>query len=458
MLRSSLVASAVALLCAAASAQQVNLSRVQPITSPVKHAGVYNMKTGKFHAAQQSSHAAVQQTIYNNTCQWGNYYQGNVECEDLYDEGRIPNGNVGPNHASNLWEIAYCTTAVTGTVDVDWEFYDTQVGAGGGGSCTFGGAGAPPPFTAGLVGFSSSAAGLPLPGSTAVGSQACWIIGFTGGTGFACVTSGATSADQVMYRFSTNNTPASLGNIIAGQLLVGNPGASPVGGGTFAIPSGTDPISGAPCGHGLDNQDLEWINTDNTPAGGTPPATCGVGLGGALSTGCYWYGGYPTNPFAGMWFRVEGDGAGTCGGCTGTITPYCTAKVNSKGCTPVVSSTGTPNVANCAGPAFTLTASTLIGAKNGLWFYGTNGLNGAAFQGGHLCIKPAIKRLSVQNSGGAGTACNGTISTNFNARICSGSDAALVAGALVGTQCWSRDPASPSTTNLTSAISFIICP
>ncbi|MBI5433818.1 MAG: hypothetical protein HZA52_13380 [Planctomycetes bacterium] len=136
---------------------------------------------------------------------------------------------------------------------------------------------------------------------------------------------------------------------------------------------------------------------------------------------------------------------------------YCTAKVNSLGCTPAVAYTGTPSVLSCS-TSFTLTATSLVGNKNGLWFYGTNGLNGAAFQGGHLCIKPAIKRLNVVNSGGQGSACNGSISTDFNARICSGSDAALVAGALVGTQCWSRDPNSPSTTNLTSAISFTICP
>ncbi|MCK6447182.1 MAG: hypothetical protein L6Q99_12400 [Planctomycetes bacterium] len=137
---------------------------------------------------------------------------------------------------------------------------------------------------------------------------------------------------------------------------------------------------------------------------------------------------------------------------------YCTAKVNSLGCTPTVASTGTPSVLNCSSNAFTLSASGLLGNKNGLWFYGTNGLNGVAFQGGHLCIKLPIKRLNVLNTGGQGSACNGTLSTDFNARICSGSDTALVAGTLVGTQCWSRDPASPSTTNLTSGISFVICP
>ncbi|MCK6444787.1 MAG: hypothetical protein L6Q99_00185 [Planctomycetes bacterium] len=449
MLRSSLVASAVAVLCAAASAQQVNLSRIQPITVPVKHAGVFNLKTGKFNTAAHSAQTAVLQNIYRNDCTWagGAFYVGAAACEDDYDEGRIPNGGVGADHNMKSWEIAYCTAATTGTADIDWEMFDTQAALGGGGACTFGGAGTPPPFTAGLVGFDSSAAGFPLPGATQVGGVSCWIVGFSGGTGQVCVTSSANSADQFVWRFRQNNNLATA----SGPILSGEP-SIPGGAGTFAIPAGTDPIFGTPCGHGLDSQDLDWINTDNTPAGGVPPAGCV----GALSTGCYWFGGYPTNPFAGYWFRVEGDG--NCAGCTGNVTPYCTAKVNSLGCTPTVASSGIPNVANCAGPAFNLTVANLVGNKNGLWFYGTNGLNGVAFQGGHLCIKPAIKRLSVQASGGQGTACNGTYTTNFNARICSGSDAALVAGALVGAQAWTRDPNSPSTTSLSSAISFTICP
>ncbi|MCK6446208.1 MAG: hypothetical protein L6Q99_07435 [Planctomycetes bacterium] len=156
-------------------------------------------------------------------------------------------------------------------------------------------------------------------------------------------------------------------------------------------------------------------------------------------------------------FALEGDD-GTGGGCTGSVAVYCTSKVNSLGCSPSVSSTGAPQVANCASQPFNMTVSSLIGNKNGLWFYGTAGLNGIGFQGGHLCIKPAIKRLNVQNSGGQGTACNGSMTTDFNARICSGLDTALVAGATVGAQAWSRDPADPFTTSLSNALSFTICP
>lgn len=453
MLRSSLVAAGAALLCAVASAQNVDLSRVYPITGAVKDAGVYDMKTGKFYSRTQASAlGAAQQVIYNNTCTWsgGAFYTGAEFCDDMIDEGRVPaSGPAGATatNATNTWEIAYCTFAVTGTVDVDWEVYDT---ASGSDSCTFGSAGLPPPFTAGLVGFDSSAAGLPLPGSTAVGSQACWIVTFTTTTP-VCMNSGATSNDLFNWRFRQNNTPVQSGGLPNGPILSGEP-SIPGGSGTYNIPPGIDPIFGNTCGHGLDSQDLFWINVDNTPVGGVPPAAC-VGSPGA-GTNCYWFGGYPTNPFAGLYFRMES--AGSCASCTGSVANYCTAKVNSLGCTPVTTFAGVPKVATPSG--FVLTASKLVGNKNGLWFYGTNGLQGAPFQGGFLCVKAPIKRLNVQNSGGQGTACNGVITTDFNARIFSGIDPALVAGKLVGAQCWSRDPASPSTTNLTGGVQFTICP
>jgi hypothetical protein len=47
---------------------------------------------------------------------------------------------------------------------------------------------------------------------------------------------------------------------------------------------------------------------------------------------------------------------------------------------------------------------------------------------------------------------------DFNAYIASGKDPALVAGQDVWLQTWGRDPASPSTTSLSDALSFPICP
>ncbi|MCK6448793.1 MAG: hypothetical protein L6Q99_20555 [Planctomycetes bacterium] len=448
MNRQSLLLAAFACLASLASAQGIDLSKVHPVTKTPKHAGVFNIRTGRFHTAGGAGPLSlVLQNVYNNTCVAG-FYTAVAECEDFYDEGRVPS-QVGPttypNHSLETIELAYCTSATTGLVDLDWELYDTQAGLAGG-SCGFGSAGTPQPFTAGVAFFDSSAAGFPLPGATSASGPGCWIIGFSTGTITTCLTSGANSADQFVFRFSQNNTPAQMGGGTAGPILAGAPGTGVPGCGTFNLPA----CAGG-CGSGLDNLDAFWINQDAGTVGGV----CTTGGTGAPSTGCYWFGGYPTNPFGGIFLRMEGDGSCTT---TGNVIAYCTAKVNSLGCTPAVMAVGIPRVSTCATTGFKLHASNLLGNKNGLWFYGTNGLSGIAFQGGHLCIKPAIKRLNVQNSGGQGSACNGAITTDFNARICSGSDSALVAGALVGTQCWSRDPASPSTTNLTSAISFVIAP
>lgn len=454
MHRHALQLASLVVLSTWASAQQMDPSQLRPFGSTPKHAGVFDLGTGRFRAAASPSHAAALQTVYANTCTGGGFYTTVTECEDLYDEGRLPD-QVGvqmyPDHLVRLIEIAYCTGAVLGTVDLDWELFDTQTALGAGGACTFGSAGTPPPFSAGVVGFSSSAAGFPLPGSTSVGSVGCWIVVFSLGTSSTCITSGPGSADQFVLRFAQNNAPAQLGAAGAGPIVAGAPGTGPVGCGTFGIPPCIDPVTFVACGSGLDAQDGFWINQD----GGTTGGVCATGGVGYPFGGCYWFGGYPTNPFAGIYLRMEGDGS--CSP-TGDVVGYCTAKVNSLGCTPTLSWSGIPQYAQCATSPFVLSASNLVGSKNGLWFYGTSGLTGIGFQGGHLCAKPPIRRLAVQNSGGQGTACNGSIAIDFNAQICSGADPSLVPGALVGAQCWSRDPAGSFQSNLSAGVAFTVVP
>ncbi|MCC6409446.1 MAG: hypothetical protein IT453_19965 [Planctomycetes bacterium] len=444
---------ALATLATAASAQSIDYTRLTPINGSAKHAGVFDLRTGKFVSAPAATSAL--NTIYDNTCSAFNSYSM-ASCEDFYDEGRVPEVVFGgsqvwyPDHRATMVEFGYCTSAPTGIVDIDWELYDTEVGISS--ACVFG-VTAPPKFTAGLFSFQSSALGFPLPGSTASGSSACWIIAFTLGTSGVCLDSGANSADTFTFRFSQNNTPTQLGGGGSGPWLAGNPVASAPGGGTFHYPPGIDPNTGAPCGHGLDTQDQFWINTDGSAGGGMAVSCPGGGSG--LATGCYWFGGFPANPFASIYLRIEGDGS--CAN-TGNATTYCTAKVNSLGCTPLVGWKGLPSVSGCSTSSFDLIASNLIGNKFGVWFYGTSGLQGVPFQGGFLCVKAPTTRLTAQLSGGSAGSCNGSVSSDFNAQICSGSDPALVAGTLVGAQCFSRDPASPSKSNLTEGVSFVVLP
>ncbi|HVS11433.1 MAG TPA: hypothetical protein VMS76_16305 [Planctomycetota bacterium] len=129
---------------------------------------------------------------------------------------------------------------------------------------------------------------------------------------------------------------------------------------------------------------------------------------------------------------------------------YCTAKVTSGGCVPAIGFTGTP----IPGGGFTVTCDQVEPGRMGLLFYSTTGNFGGGFpfQGGFLCASPPQMRTPVQDSGGS-LACSGTFSTSLDALVSS-----LAAGTQVWSQYWFRDPASPSTTGLSDALTFIVCP
>jgi hypothetical protein len=142
--------------------------------------------------------------------------------------------------------------------------------------------------------------------------------------------------------------------------------------------------------------------------------------------------------------------------CTGNVSIYCTAKVNSSGCTPAIHAVGFP-VENSEG-GFDLFATEVLNTKFGLLFYSKTGPLAAPFQGGFLCASPPHVRTSTQGSGTGGTPpCGGVFKLDFNTYALSGADPALVSGQSVWAQYWSRDPAIPSTTNLTNAVEFTIC-
>ena len=136
---------------------------------------------------------------------------------------------------------------------------------------------------------------------------------------------------------------------------------------------------------------------------------------------------------------------------------YCTGKTSSLGCTPAMSSSGSPSASSLA--PFAITASSVINQKSGLLFYSHAPL-AAPFQGGTKCVADPVVRTPAQNSGGSasGADCTGTYSLDFNARIQGGVDPSLVAGAEVFAQYWSRDPLSASTTSLSNALRFVINP
>jgi hypothetical protein len=136
---------------------------------------------------------------------------------------------------------------------------------------------------------------------------------------------------------------------------------------------------------------------------------------------------------------------------------YCTPKVNSLGCTPSIAWSGVPSAQLASG--FVISASNVLNQKSGLLFYSLGGAAAQPFQGGWMCVATPLRRTAPQNSGGAlppSADCSGQFAFDFNARIASGADPALVAGQQVWAQYWSRDPASASTTNLTDALHFTV--
>jgi hypothetical protein len=143
--------------------------------------------------------------------------------------------------------------------------------------------------------------------------------------------------------------------------------------------------------------------------------------------------------------------------CFGTTTPtvYCTAKVNSAGCTPSIGSTGVPSAS--AGSGFVISTINEIHNQIGWYVYSTTGRDKIMpfFSHGTMCVKAKRYATPMQNSGGT-PPCGGQYSIDFNAYIASGTNPALVAGQPVWIQTFSMDPGSPD--NLSDALCFFISP
>ncbi|HTF88081.1 MAG TPA: hypothetical protein VK843_06695 [Planctomycetota bacterium] len=136
---------------------------------------------------------------------------------------------------------------------------------------------------------------------------------------------------------------------------------------------------------------------------------------------------------------------------------YCTAKLNSAGCTSSIGASGAPLL---SGPdAFRITASNVLTGKVGILLWGQASA-AQPFLGGTLCIAPPIKRMTGQNSIDAGLAlaCTGTYSFAFSQAYAA--SVGLVAGQTIFAQIWSRDSgfAPPQNVGLTNGLQLTMCP
>ena len=133
---------------------------------------------------------------------------------------------------------------------------------------------------------------------------------------------------------------------------------------------------------------------------------------------------------------------------------YCTAQVNSAGCTPSVGFTGEPSA---SANTFRVRATQMLNNKSGLLFWG-RWPAAAPFQGGTLCVEPPTVRTPAQSTGGNAPPddCSGEMSFHWSAGYAAAQGVAP--GETIYAQYWTRDPASAATTNLTDALRFTIAP
>ncbi|MEO7153000.1 MAG: hypothetical protein ABI054_00010 [Planctomycetota bacterium] len=152
--------------------------------------------------------------------------------------------------------------------------------------------------------------------------------------------------------------------------------------------------------------------------------------------------------------------------CGVVPTPYCSAKVNSIGCVPVMSFVGAASASASSG--FTVTASSVRNQKAGLLLYGVSGRAGLPFQGGFLCVQPPVRRSTGTNSGGTPlpiSDCSGLYSIDMNAfaqGLLGGNPllALKTPGTVVDSQWWGRDPGFPAPNNstLSNGLEYSLCP
>jgi hypothetical protein len=142
---------------------------------------------------------------------------------------------------------------------------------------------------------------------------------------------------------------------------------------------------------------------------------------------------------------------------------YCSAKVNSLGCLPVLTHVGTSSAT--AGSGFTLTCTSVLNNKPGLLLYGSTGRASSTFQCGTLCVAGPIRRSSALSSGGnpPPNDCSGGYTIDLNAFALGslgGTPATFltVPGTVVDCQFWGRDPGYPSPCNstLSAGLEFTI--
>jgi len=138
-------------------------------------------------------------------------------------------------------------------------------------------------------------------------------------------------------------------------------------------------------------------------------------------------------------------------------TTYGQAKINSEGCTPAVSWSGTPSLS--LADDFHVKAANLLNNRAGMFFWGFTSAN-VPFGGGTRLVGLPLVRTTGQSTGGSATGsdCSGKLDFHFSQAYMQ--QMGVVAGATIYGQFYHRDPgfAAPNNLALSNAIEFRAIP
>jgi hypothetical protein len=424
MLRSSLYLLACSVLATTTIAQESLRSRLRPITGPIRNAGTLHLGTGTWTrpSSGQANLGPGYTVVYSNTCSTG-YYAGMAQGEIFTDEGGIPNpsqasvqstavpggydANPGCHDGYNVagFQVAYCTYFPGAVYQTDITFYD-QVGPAGT-TCSIPGAATQ---TLNITG---------LPGSTSLGSQACWLVSFDLNAASANFSLTGSSTGGSIFGWSYKQVSSSLAATPDGPLIAGGTGAtSPAtctgtdatrwdnGTASVAYPANYNPGTPLPNlggsveeGTGMFNLDAFRIDNSATTA-----------------AGCYWFGGNPRGSFYLELYTDEvcapclfacGGGNPYCfgDGTTATACPCGNFGAPGAGCNNSIGNGGASlsatGAASLSGDTLKFTQVNELGTSLSIFLQGTVNIpNGVVFGDGVRCIGGALKRLYIRSASG----------------------------------------------------------